>query len=186
MTLAEFNKAKIGNLIVLLSEKIKLIDRAKLMKLIYFIDEAAVKECGVPVTWFDYQLCKKGPAPKEMWRDKLSGSNFFSEYVDIRKNENNVSVVIPKVECQHVEFSKYERRIINDVVAKYGEKTFEELSSITHKGGTPWTLSKEKYGVKDGEDSECIVDLSFAVPDDLRPIYEEASDLMRYKAEMAA
>lgn len=186
MTIIEYNKVKVGNLLVFLSEKIRLIDRAKLMKLVYFVDEAAIKERGVPVTWFDYQVCKKGPVPMEMWSDKLSGANRFAEYVDIYKNESNVSVVTPKVNFDHTEFSKNEIRIINNVISNYGGKSFDELSNITHEVGTPWALAKEKYGVKDNEDSESMVDLSLAASEELRSIYEEACDFMRFRVAMAS
>jgi len=186
MTLVELNKPKIGNLLVLLSEKIPLIERKVLMKLLYFIDEAAVSDDGVPITYFDYQICQRGPVPVEMWRDKLNGSNSFSEYVDIRKNDKGASIVTPKVKFQPDEFSEYERRIANSVIDKYGGKTFDELSNLTHKAGTPWALSKEKYDVKDDEDSEHLVELSLAAPESLRPIYDEAHEVMKLHAAMAS
>ena len=48
------NKDKIGNLMVYLSERISPIYHTQLIKLLYLIDEEAVKDDGVPVTWLDY------------------------------------------------------------------------------------------------------------------------------------
>ena len=54
------NKDKIGNLMVYLSERISPIYHTQLIKLLYLIDEEAVKDDGVPVTWLDYKAWQYG------------------------------------------------------------------------------------------------------------------------------
>ncbi|HEY5570416.1 MAG TPA: type II toxin-antitoxin system antitoxin SocA domain-containing protein, partial [Bacteroidales bacterium] len=56
----QVNKDKIGNLIVLLATRLKPLYHTKLIKLLYLIDEEAVKEDGVPVTWLEYKVWQFG------------------------------------------------------------------------------------------------------------------------------
>ena len=75
------NKEKIGNLLIYIASNIKPLYHTQLLKLIYLIDEEAVKEDGVPITWLDYKVWKFGPVAQEAY-DLKSGSS-FNEYVNL-------------------------------------------------------------------------------------------------------
>ena len=57
----EVNKEKIGNLLIYLAVHLNPLFHTKLIKLLYLIDENAVRDCGVPVTWLDYKVWQYGP-----------------------------------------------------------------------------------------------------------------------------
>ena len=61
---------------VYLSERISPIYHTQLIKLLYLIDEEAVKDDGVPVTWLDYKAWQYGPvAPDTYYITKVSHPN---------------------------------------------------------------------------------------------------------------
>ena len=62
----QVNKDKIGNLIVLLAGRLKPLYHTKLIKLLYLIDEEAVKDGGIPITWLDYKAWQYGPVSVRM------------------------------------------------------------------------------------------------------------------------
>jgi hypothetical protein len=74
--LKQSNVDKIGNLIIYLVDKINEIYRqkvylTKLLKVLYIIDETAIKETGAPVTGLDYRVWKMGSVAFDVYRDLM-------------------------------------------------------------------------------------------------------------------
>jgi uncharacterized phage-associated protein len=187
MSLIELNKSKIGNLIVLLSEKVNPIKHKELIKLLYLIDERAVHDGGIPITWLDHKVWGKGPVAPVIFDMKYPDKNIFAKYAEVKKDASG-NIISKNADFDNSEFSDYELKIIDEVVRCYGGKSFEELSGITHQDDSPWMITKKKYSIADNEDSEQDIDLTIVLKGDENKIeiYKEARSIMEYKAKIAS
>ena len=72
-------------------------------------------------------------------------TEFFSDYVECFKNENEKNIVRVSIQNKHQIlkktdiFSQFEMRIIDDIISKYKDKTADELSEITHEENSLWS-----------------------------------------------
>lgn len=139
------NKDKIGKLMILLAERLNPLYHTKLIKLLYLIDEAAIKDDGIPVTWLDYKVWQFGPVAPETYFIK-DNDHSFSKYITTVKNENG-TIVLPTARFDENQFSEYELEIINKVITNYGNKSSEDLVSITHEQNSLWSLTKQEHDI---------------------------------------
>ncbi|GAP71690.1 transposase [Candidatus Symbiothrix dinenymphae] len=114
------NKNLIGNLAILLAERCKPLSHTKLLKLLYLIDEEAVKRIAVPVTWLSYNVWQYGPVSEDIYFSKMEGYNKLSEFVRFDTLPDNTVVITPIAEFSNAEFYEDYLEIIDDVVAQYG------------------------------------------------------------------
>jgi uncharacterized phage-associated protein len=153
------NNDKIGNLLALLASKVPDLGITKLSKLLFLIDERAVKETGVPVTWVQYEAWHLGPVPAEIYFQIKNNENVLdkgkeqtlSQFVDASPSQINTYdglLITPKVDFCDDEFSDYEIALIEDIVSQYGAKPAAELVNLTHAEGSLWASVVEKEGLK--------------------------------------
>lgn len=179
------NKNKIGNLMVFLADKLKPLYHTKLIKLLYLIDEAAVKDRGIPITWMDYKVWQYGPVAPETYYIK-DGNSVFSEFISIKKTDKG-TVIVPKKDFDDSEFSEYNFVIINQVLEEYGNRTVDELVQVTHEPGSLWSKTKEENNIDFSSPianiSNYSIDLSRLVEDDKDKLinYQEAQDMMYFR-----
>ena len=97
------NLDKIGQLIIYLVDKIderyrQKVYLTKLLKLLYIIDETAIKETGAPVTGLDYRIWKMGPVAFEVYKDlKYDNSEKLSFFVEAKKDDHDESALIQSI-----------------------------------------------------------------------------------------
>lgn len=139
------NKEKIGNLMVYLANQIKPIYHTQLIKLFYLIDEEAVKDDGIPITWLDYKAWQYGPVAPETYFIKCGGMEFsdFVEAVRCPASEDRYFIE-PKRSFSKDLFSDYEMAIIDRVIARYGHEKPSELVRLTHKEGSLWDITRKE------------------------------------------
>lgn len=182
----EVNKEKIGNLLIYLAEKLKPLYHTKLIKLLYLIDEESVKSSGVPITWLEYKVWQYGPVSPAIYEIHYK-DNCFNEYINCEKNELG-RLISPKKVFSEDEFSRYELRLINDIVRKYKNVSGEVLIEKTHGDNTLWRMTKEEHNIEFDSEiakvSNYSIDLSRLVKDDAVKMdnYWGAQDLMLLKA----
>ena len=134
----KLNIERISGLIHLLAERVPKLYFTKLLKLLYIIDEIAVKETGVPVTWLKYRVWKRGPVAKYVFDEiKFYDGENLKDKIRIEGNEYGL-VLISIKKFENSEFSKYEIDLFDRVISEYGNKTSEELVEYTHKKGGLW------------------------------------------------
>lgn len=141
------NKRLIGNLMVYLANKTKVIYHTKLLKLIYLIDERSTIETGAPITWLEYKVWNLGPVSEDIYFSKNKGYNKFSEYVQFCE-KNNGYIVKPIADFDISVFSEQDLNVINYILDKYGKMDSDKLVKITHKKGSLWSKEKEKNNIK--------------------------------------
>jgi uncharacterized phage-associated protein len=147
------NNEKIGNLLVYLASQISELGITKLSKLMFLIDERAVKETGVPITWVQYEAWRMGPVPAENYYQIKNNENVLdkgreqtlSQFIEVSPHPTLDGILItPKAEFCDDEFSDYEIALIDDVINLHGKKSAAELVKMTHSEGSLWAIVVEK------------------------------------------
>jgi len=176
------NKDKIGNIMILLAERLKPLYHTKLIKLLYLIDEAAVKDDGIPVTWLDYKVWQFGPVAPETFYIK-DGDHLFTNYISTIKSDKG-TIIVPLVHFDRTLFSEYELEIIDKIISKYGALTSEELVIHTHEQESLWNTTKQENDIdfvnSPANISNVSIDLKRLIAGDKQKLsnYEGAYEMM--------
>lgn len=184
------NKNLIGNLMVLIANRCAPLYHTKLIKMLYLIDEEAVKDNGIPITWLDYKVWQYGPVDPATFFIQQN----FGSYVDAKKVYNpygeTATLVTAKKDFDKSEFSQYELELINRVIDKYGGKKPTELVEITHAKGGLWDLTKKENDLdfSIANISDVSIDLSRLVKGDPEKYenFKEAEEQMQFLSVMNA
>lgn len=184
----KINRELIGNLIILLCDKCSPLSHTKLLKLLYIIDEDAIKDSGIPITWLDYKVWKFGPVDPAIFYIE----NNFGDYIKINRvdgyNGNVNSHIKPKKSFDDSKFSDYDMRIIEKVIEKYGDKKAKELVDLTHKPGSPWDIAKKENTIdfSIANISEISIDMSRIIKGDEEKYanYREAEDIAIFRSAL--
>jgi uncharacterized phage-associated protein len=107
------------------------INFTRAIKLMYYIDRAALSRWGVSLTDDDYYALDKGPVLSRTY-DLIKGkdiSTFWNLYI-----EKNTNVTIKlKQFCKTERISKAEEKLISDIFEEHRHKSVWELIQETHK-----------------------------------------------------
>jgi uncharacterized phage-associated protein len=187
----KLNIDKITSLILLLAERVPKLYLTKLLKLLYIIDETAVSETGVPVTWLKYRVWKRGPVAKYIFNEvKFYDGKSFSDRIGIEKNEYGL-LLNPFRKFENTEFSKYELDLIERIISVYSDHTSEELVDFTHRENGLWSKAVKENNLQDKFDEEdntspFSIDFKELIKDDpLKLIaYESAKEALYFRAEI--
>ena len=178
------NKELVGNLIILLAKKCAPLYHTKLIKLLYLIDEEAIRERGIPITWLDYKVWQYGPVDPAVFYIRNFSEYISSETTTSIDGNAATTIISPKKEFDDDEFSEYDLEIIEKTLVKYQNKTANELVNITHKEGSPWDLTKKENDLdfSIANISDVSIDMSRIVKND--PVkyanYKEAYEGMSF------
>ena len=183
------NKEKIGNLMVYILKHQGIVFHTQLIKLLYLIDETAIKDDGIPVTWLDYKAWQFGPVAPETYYIKYRQS-VFDSFVSLYENNigENKLLLFPKVDFDDSEFSDYEMDIIDDVLKEYGTKSPSQLVNVTHEPGSLWDQTRLQYGIDFTKTKKTDISLDFTklIKDDNLKLmkYREAEENMCFSKEL--
>ena len=181
------NRSKIGSLLAYLSFRMSGLELRKLLKIVYLIDEKAVKERSFPITWLNYYAWAKGPVATGVYEIK---NGAFSEYVNCTKNLSDKWTVSPvkKAEFPILQgmkaYSNYEKSIIDSVIEQFGDKTSDELTYVTHERNTLWynVVKENNIDFTNNTKSNYPIDLNNLNDDEHKEIFEEAFDTVQIQA----
>jgi uncharacterized phage-associated protein len=135
------NIEKIGNLMILLSQRVPNLYLTKMLKLIYIIDEVAISESGSPVTWLDYKVWEKGPVATDIYYDLLNNNELFSRFITPVNSTSSLGIgkkICAEADFDDSEFSDYEIDLIERIVEECRFKGSDELIHILHGQDTLW------------------------------------------------
>lgn len=148
------NLDKIGNLIIYLVDKIhekyrQKVYLTKLLKLLYLVDETAVKETGVPVTGLDYRVWKMGPVPYPVYKDLMhDSSEKLSSFAEAdKKNDGERALIKSTNTFDDSEFSDYEMNLIDRIINEYGYFQPDALVSHLHRQDSLWKQIVDKHNL---------------------------------------
>ena len=144
---------KIAQVLVFLADNIsEPLYLTKALKLLYILDETAIRETGVPITWLDYQVWKLGPVARDVYEEFRydKKTSYKGEEVDFA-DELKVEVIPNPVEDEKLsyviksntgfdidEFSDYELELLQRIVRDYGNLSGSKLIDKLHEEGTLW------------------------------------------------
>jgi uncharacterized phage-associated protein len=134
---------KIGNTIVYLAQHIPNLSKTKLLKLLYLLDEASVKEFAVPFLNLEYYVWQAGPVATEIFGEisQESESSILDQFLRLRFQEINQRFAVfiePKKDFDDSEFSDNDVEILEKFCQKFRDITAEQLVEITHRKNTLW------------------------------------------------
>jgi uncharacterized phage-associated protein len=162
---------KVGNAIIYLAERIKPLYKTKLLKLLYLLDEAGVKEVGIPMFGLEYRAWRMGPVSKEVYVDIDDGPHIFKDHIRVIRDEQGDRVESARP-FDDGEFSDRDMRLMESIVADLGRHNARDLVDITHDEGSLWyQLAKENdlleaFELEQRNTSDVVLDLGRLVADD--------------------
>lgn len=151
---------KIGNTVVYLAERVEHLTKTKLLKLLYIIDELSIKKSGIPALHLTYKLWKFGPVSEELFIELSSEPALLQKF--IQKTEDT-GIIRAKIAFDDAEFSDNDLALIDEVIAKFGQKSARELVHYTHRLHAPWHQTAVHYQVLELLEKEQITNTSYEV-----------------------
>lgn len=114
----------------------------KTLKLLYLIDETAVRETGVPVTWLEYKVWEMGPVAIEVYEELRHLRNpSLARFIQVERKhatDFETTIIRPATHFDDSEFSEYEIDLMARIVNKYGYLSAKNLIDLLHTEGTLW------------------------------------------------
>lgn len=162
---------KLGNALIFLCERLERPSKTHLLKLIFIIEEIAVRKFGVPFFNLRFDVWKLGPVSKDLYVELTGDLNLFEPYIE-KENNDAATLVHPKKEFSDDEFNDREMDLLNQIVERFKYCTANELINYTHRENTPWYNTAQRNGVLDLLESgkmnvtDIAIDLSEVIADD--------------------
>lgn len=180
----QVNKELVGNIIILLAEKCAPLYHTKLIKMLYLIDEKAIKDSGVPITWLDYKVWQYGPVDPAIFHIKDNFGEYVSAVVNSEYNGVSTTIIKPLRKFNDDELSDYDLDIINKVIEECKDKKACELVHITHKPGSPWDIAKKRneldFSIANISDAKVDMGVLIESSPEKQTRYKEAYDHMAF------
>lgn len=180
----QVNKELVGNIIILLAEKCAPLYHTKLIKMLYLIDEKAIKDSGVPITWLDYKVWQYGPVDPAIFHIKDNFGEYVSAIVNSEYNGVYTTIIKPLRKFDDGELSDYDLDIINEVIEECKDKKACELVHITHKPGSPWDIAKKRneldFSIANISDAKVDMGVLIESSPEKQARYKEAYDHMAF------
>jgi uncharacterized phage-associated protein len=162
---------KVGHAIIFLAERIKPLYKTKVLKLLYLLDEASVKEVGIPMFALEYRAWRMGPVSKEIYVDIDDGPHLLKEHIRVVRDELGDRVE-PAKAFDDGEFSDRDMRLMDEMVSDLGRHNARDLVDLTHDKESLWyKLAKENdlleaFEQEQRNTSDVVLDLGRLVADD--------------------
>lgn len=170
--------SKIGNTVIYLSNHVPDLNKTKILKLLFIIEEAAIKKTGKPFFGIDFQLWKYGPVPKDIYIDLTTSiwddsPILLNSY--IQRNPDSQENYIARAEFNDDEFSDHDIQLLDLIVSFAKDKTANYLVQHTHGTNSLWRKSAIKYGVLELLENELLNSTDHTV--DFGLLFDENSPL---------
>jgi uncharacterized phage-associated protein len=177
MTFSSMNEfhvsSKLGNIMVFLAKKIPHLYITKMLNLLYIIDEKSIETYGVPQTWLEYKVWKKGPVANDVYENiSRNGASLFTnyivvDYIKVEGKEDKIKIS-PIAEFNSDKFSDNDIELLENVVAEYGGKSASELIEILHKENSLWHNIYVKENLKERFDNYATTNISIDLTDKIK------------------
>ena len=143
---SESTKQKLGNAIVYIARHTASLSKTKLLKLLYLMEERIALKYHVPFIGLPFEVWQAGPVAKDVFIDLSDGPFLLKDFVKTTVHDGGIFIEA-KAEFDDSEFSACEIAMMDEVLAKYGNRTAAELVAETHKEGTPWYRTAARAGL---------------------------------------
>lgn len=175
---------KLGNTLIYLRQKIGFLSKTKALKLLYFIEETAVKKFGHQILDLDFEVWKHGPVDRTLFEEFSNDDvHLLSQHISVVPFGDNKRKIEAVSDFNDDEFSDDDLRLIDEIIEGYGNKTAGQLSDLTHQKGSPWesrASKKHKIFWLINDSSNEKIDFSELIPkDDIKNILFEGHNDFR-------
>jgi uncharacterized phage-associated protein len=176
---------KISNILAYMAVETEALYMTKALKLLYIIDETAVRQSGSPITWLDYKVWKMGPVAPEIYNelrynqcvtyDKIIfnlSDSIAVQHVQNNKSSNQIDVRISaKKQADFSRFSDFEKEIITSVIGQFGALNSQQLIDLLHEQGSLWDKIVSQFKLEEhfklrGNTSDYSIDFVDLIEDD--------------------
>lgn len=181
--ITSFDKNKIGNAIIYIAEKVTLLSKTKLLKLLYLMEEYSVRRFHQPFLGLPFELWQAGPVIKDIFIDLSQTPTILADFVT-KQVLNGKTYIKPKKAFCDDEFSDNDIVVMDDIIKKYGQKTAKELVDITHDKKGLWYNECKKHNLlevferKEANNSNYVMDLGEQLPKCSRDFYEQQLEFL--------
>ena len=142
-----YNKAqieRIGNMLVYLTSKVGPMPKTKLLKLIYILEEEAIKKSGIPFTELSYQCWTQGPVSSFVNKQIDKSKEPLNTFINISK-KGNAYIVSAAKDFNNDEFSDFDIELMDNLINSFGAFSAQRLVNYTHREGSLWHKKHVKY-----------------------------------------
>jgi uncharacterized phage-associated protein len=133
---------KVGNAMIFLSTEIPGLQRTKLLKLLYILDEFSIERSGIPFFNLQYKMWRFGPVSPSIFLELKDKLIHFDKYIQIESEYIN-----PKLTFCDDEFSDNDIDLLYLVVEKFKNASGRELVDYTHRPHSPWRNAAERNNI---------------------------------------
>jgi len=143
---------KLGNALIYLCQKMRAVgepvSKTHLLKLVFIIEEIAVKKYGIPFFDLRFDVWKLGPVSKDLFVELSEEPELLESYINRQVVDGNVYIEAKK-EFSDDEFNDKELELLEEISKRFMYCTAKELINFTHRTDSIWYKTAQKNGVLD-------------------------------------
>ena len=144
-----FNENKTINAVLYIADKLKRRDFHKIFKILYFADREYLSQYGVTITGDTYIAMDAGPVPTKTYDifKIVRGDSYMTDTKNFGKYFTvfNWMFVQPLKKPDMDEISPAEKIVIDSVIAKHGEMSYDEIKEKSHD--VAWRSTARDYPI---------------------------------------
>src|SRR5258707_5578339 len=143
---------KLGNALIYLCNKMQEVgepvSKTHLLKLVFIIEEIAVKKYGIPFFDLRFDVWKLGPVSKDLFVEFSEEPELLAAYISRQVVNGNVYIQAKK-EFSDDEFNDKELELLEEISKRFLYCTAKELINFTHRSDSIWYKTALRNGVLD-------------------------------------
>lgn len=140
----KFDKAKAAEAILYLANRLENASYHSIAKLLYFADKLHLERYGRFITGDNYVAMEYGPVPSHAYNMMQHPRIYRAPFSVDRKHD--IPFIIPNRDADIDELSQSDINCLDEVIAKYGDKTFNAKTNASHDAA--WQTAWEARGNK--------------------------------------
>ena len=181
---------KLGNALIYLCQKMRVageqVSKTHLLKLVFIIEEIAVKKYGIPFFDLRFDVWKLGPVSKDLFVELSEEPELLASYIGRQIVNGNVYIEAKK-EFSDDEFNDKELELLEEISNRFLYCTANELINFTHRTESIWYKTALKNGVLDLLEKGQMTTTDIQIPlDEIIEGEEEKLALYRNHKEFVA
>lgn len=182
--LSTSDKAKIGNAVVYIAQRVPQLSKTKLLKLLYLMEEYSVARFQTPFLGLQYEVWQAGPVAKDIFID-LSETPILLDGFVAREVMDGKTYITATRDFSDEEFSDNDMTVMDDILRIHGQKTARQLVELTHGEQGLWYATAKRnnllqlFDEKLINNSDCPIDLGELLPECSREFYEEQMEFLK-------
>lgn len=141
---------KLGNALIFLCQKMQeageAVSKTHLLKLVFIIEEFAIKKYGIPFFDLRFDVWKLGPVSKDLFVELSEEPDLLAPYISRQLVNGNVYIQAKKAFSDD-EFNDKELDLLEEISKRFLYCTAKELINFTHRKDSIWYKTALKNGV---------------------------------------